>query len=259
MFTLVSLIVALYSLMGLIQPVSLEEPHMSVKVDGEPFQVRTVDMLDTPQRLFFIRKVYGLLTLQIALAATIVVAMMRSTTLQVMVAPLIGCFNCLGLFSLIFCLILRKTPGWNLAFFLVFTITTGITTGHICSIVSKTKGENVVVRAFAATMVVLVTMTVYVMFSTTDFSFLGPFCFVGLDLLIWDCLIFACLGYKPSWWAWFGALVFTTYLIYDTNQIMRRYSTDEFVVAALELYLDVLNLFIEFLKIFADLSKDRRN
>lgn len=258
MFTLVTLFVSLYSLLGLIEPISMEQDRMAVKVDGEPLEVRTVDMIDTPARLFFIRKVYGLLTLQLGLAATIVVAMMRSTTLQVLLAPLQGCFQCTAMLSLILCLIVRKAAGWNLFFFLLFTISTGVTTGHLCVIVSKTKGENVVVRAFLATMVVLVSMTVFVMFSTTDFSFLGPFCYVGLNMLIWDCCIFAFLGYRPSWWSWFGALLFTAYLIYDTNQIMRRYSTDEYVIAAVDLYLDVLNLFVEFLKIFADMEKRLR-
>ena len=39
------------------------------------------------------------------------------------------------------------------------------------------------------------------------------------------------------------ALVFSGFIIYDTDNLIKRYSYDEYVAAAIELYLDIINLF----------------
>ncbi len=56
-------------------------------------------------------------------------------------------------------------------------------------------------------------------------------------------LIYACLG----------ALLFSIYLIYDTQLILGKgqysYSLDDAYLAAIQLYLDVINLFLNILRI----------
>ena len=41
----------------------------------------------------------------------------------------------------------------------------------------------------------------------------------------------------------FGAIVMCLFIIYDTNNIMKHFGVDDYVIAAIELYLDVVNLF----------------
>jgi FtsH-binding integral membrane protein len=54
-----------------------------------------------------------------------------------------------------------------------------------------------------------------------------------------------------------GAVVFlfSGFILYDTSNILRRYSTDQHVSATLALYLDVLNLFVALLSILG-LARD---
>ena len=40
-----------------------------------------------------------------------------------------------------------------------------------------------------------------------------------------------------------GAILFSLFIIYDTNKIMRYFGVDDYIIAAIELYLDVINLF----------------
>jgi protein lifeguard len=44
-----------------------------------------------------------------------------------------------------------------------------------------------------------------------------------------------------------AALVFSGFIIYDTDNLIKRYTYDEYVSAAIELYLDIINLFIAIL------------
>ena len=52
-----------------------------------------------------------------------------------------------------------------------------------------------------------------------------------------------------------GAVVFSLFIIYDTHMIMRRLSPEEYIFAAINLYLDIINLFLHILKM---LSRDQR-
>ena len=45
-----------------------------------------------------------------------------------------------------------------------------------------------------------------------------------------------------------GALLFAGYILFDTSQIMLHLGPDDYVVAAVDLYLDVINLFLYLLQ-----------
>lgn len=47
-----------------------------------------------------------------------------------------------------------------------------------------------------------------------------------------------------------GAIVFAGYVIYDTDNLIKRYSYDEYIWASVSLYLDIINLFLSLLNIF---------
>ena len=46
-----------------------------------------------------------------------------------------------------------------------------------------------------------------------------------------------------------GVFLFSGFILFDTSNILRRYGTDEYVMASLALYLDILNLFILLLQL----------
>ncbi|EMS68587.1 hypothetical protein TRIUR3_31749 [Triticum urartu] len=47
-----------------------------------------------------------------------------------------------------------------------------------------------------------------------------------------------------------AALIFSGYIVYDTGSIIKRYKYDEYVWAAVTLYLDIINLFLGLLTLF---------
>ena len=56
----------------------------------------------------------------------------------------------------------------------------------------------------------------------------------------------------------FGAFVFGAYIIYDTHAIMKHLSAEEYIVAVINLYLDIINLFIKVLKLLNKKKGSRR-
>ena len=45
------------------------------------------------------------------------------------------------------------------------------------------------------------------------------------------------------------------FIIFDTHMIMTRVSPEEYVIATIELYLDIINLFIQILRILSELNR----
>ena len=57
----------------------------------------------------------------------------------------------------------------------------------------------------------------------------------------------------------FGTLLFGVYLVYDTQIIMKKYgevyTVDDYIFASIQIYLDIINLFLVILSVFGNNKK----
>lgn len=53
-----------------------------------------------------------------------------------------------------------------------------------------------------------------------------------------------------------GAFLFGLFLIFDTQQMMTVLSPEEYILATINLYMDILNLFIYLLRILNELNRN---
>ena len=72
-------------------------------------------------------------------------------------------------------------------------------------------------------------------------------------------LLFSVFGYNPGLiWSVFGVLLFSAYLLFNTQMIMggdkkrHQFDEDSYILAAISLYIDILNIFIYLLKILRE-------
>ncbi|KAJ8915619.1 hypothetical protein NQ315_003403 [Exocentrus adspersus] len=201
-------------------------------------------------RLAFIRKVYGLLTMQIFL--TIIVASIC------MFAPPIKSFvqtndwmmmpTFLGSIALLLALhIKRKESPTNLILLAAFTIVQAYTIGVIVTFYS----QAVVLQALLLTFVVLGGLTLFTLQTKYDFSAMHSALFAGLCILIIGGFMQVFLQSTVFEIAigLGGALVFSLFIIFDTQLIMTTLSPEEYILATINLYMDIVNLFIYILRI----------
>ncbi|KAL7187375.1 hypothetical protein ACSBR1_037446 [Camellia fascicularis] len=110
-----------------------------------------------------------------------------------------------------------------------------------------------VLLAGILTSVVVVTLTQYIFWAAKkgyDFSFLGPFLITSLMVLIVFGLIqiFIPLGKLGSTiYGGIGAIIFSGFIVYDTDNLIKCFNYDEYIWAAVCLYLDIINLFLALL------------
>jgi len=94
-------------------------------------------------------------------------------------------------------------------------------------------------------------LTGYAFVSRRDFSAWGQFFFVGLIVLLVTSLLtmFFPVPGASMFLAGATVLIFSGLLIFDTWRIRNSYGPDDYAVAAVQIYLDVLNLFLAILRI----------
>lgn len=118
--------------------------------------------------------------------------------------------------------------------------------------------------AFVITCATFLCLTVFTIFSKIDFSFLGPLLCMGIFiLLVWSLILslaFTIGGYSGSWhlvFVIFGVILFVGFIVYDTYMIVTHLGVDDYVIAAIDLYLDVINLFLYLLQLLTLCSGGR--
>ena len=205
----------------------------------------------TTERLVFIKKVYSLLAMSMGTAA--IGAYLGSGPLLLLVAPNMMLFFILQIALIFFASFAARKPGLNMVALFSFTTVSGLTLGPLLYQV----GPSIAAEAFALTAITFAGLSMYVVYSKKDFSFMSGFLMTGLIVLVVGGLLnmfFIQSGMMHFVMSGASVLLFSGFILYDTSNILRYYGTDEYVSATLALYLDVLNLFIALLSILGIMS-----
>ena len=157
-------------------------------------------------------------------------------------------------FALLFGLYaVKDKPGINLAVLFGFTFVSGLTlTPLLSSVFHMPGGASIVAQAFLMTSVAFGGISMFAMTTKRDFSSMGKMLFIAVIILIVGSIsnIFIGSPILQLGIAMIGALVFSAFILYDTQQIIKGgFSTP--IEAAIALYLDFFNLFVSLLQILA--------
>ena len=218
-----------------------------------PRGVTPAASVTTTDRLVFIKKVYSLLAMSMGTAA--IGAYLGSGPLLLLVAPNMMLFFILQIGLIFFASFAARKPGLNMIALFSFTTVSGLTLGPLLYQV----GPSIAAEAFGLTAVTFAGLSMYVVYSKKDFSFMSGFLMTGLIVLIVGGLLnmfFIQSGMMHFVMSGASVLLFSGFILYDTSNILRYYGTDEYVSATLALYLDVLNLFIALLSILGIMGRE---
>jgi len=147
----------------------------------------------------------------------------------------------------------------NLILTLLFTFVEGIWIAPFLYMAEQ-GSPGIVGQAGILTLSTFGVLSLYAVLSKRDFSAWGSFFIVGLWVLIATSLLNMFVGSALGslWIAGGTVLVFSGLLVFDTWRIVRSgaYGPDDYVPAAVTIYLDLLNLFLGIITL---LSGRRRN
>ncbi|KAM9229447.1 protein lifeguard 4 [Dugong dugon] len=207
-------------------------------------------------RMDFLRKVYSILSLQVFLTTMTCTVFLYFESIRTFIheSPALILVFALGSLGLILALTLnRHKHPLNLYLLFGFTLLEALTV----AIVVTFYDVYIILQAFILTTAVFLGLTAYTLQSKRDFSKFGA----GLFAVLW---ILCLSGFLKLFFysetvelvlAAGGALLFCGFIIYDTHSLMHRLSPEEYILAAISLYLDIINLFLHLLRLLEAVNK----
>lgn len=157
---------------------------------------------------------------------------------------------------------MRESPT-NYIILAVFTIAKSVMVGFIC--IGYTQ-ESVLI-ALGITALVVISLTLFAVCTKSDFTGMGPYLFVLVMVLMGFSIMLAIASWAGAGgsaafstlrlvYAAAGALIFSCYIVFDTQLIVGgkhhayQFSVDDYAMAAINLYIDIIQLFLFLLQLF---------
>ena len=208
------------------------------------------------ERATLVRRTYGLVL--VSVLVTIVGASFGLSQPNLMAAvaqhPFIAFFA--SLVPLLMATRKKADFPFNIGLVLLFNFVMGVIISPALFIYGRTQ-PGLIGQAAVLTIGAFGILTIYAFVSRRDFSAWGSFLMVGLWVLIGTMLLnlFFHNQAVDLWLASVTVLLFSGLLVFDTWRLRNFYGPDEYVGAAVQIYLDLLNIFMAILRVLGN----RRN
>ncbi|XP_055330852.1 protein lifeguard 1-like [Paramacrobiotus metropolitanus] len=218
-------------------------------------------------RLGFIRKVYAILSIQLLISVGFIalfcyqkdVAEFSRANPGMMIGTMVVTF--VAVIVLACCEGVRRRAPWNFVILAVFTLCESWMLGSIASFYTA----NEVLLAVGIVAAITLALTLFAMQTKYDFTTMGGMLLVMLVVFVLFGIIAGIAGARGNnvlniVYASLGALLFGFYLVFDTQLMLggkHKYSIspEEYIFAALNLYLDIINMFIYILSIIGSANR----
>jgi FtsH-binding integral membrane protein len=226
-----------------------------------------IQSIQSSMRLGFIKKVYGILSVQLLITTLFSLISMTSTSfLKFQMNNLWLFYFCIAMTLVLPCVIvcfqgaMRQSP-YNYGILFSFTFAESYLVSVICGL----SNPKLVFMAAFMTMGMTIALTVYAMTTKTDFTLQGGMIFViGCAFAMFSLFalfssnnfvhILICVG---------GIIMFGIYLIYDTQLILGKHTLsfeiDDYILASFMLYVDIIQLFLYILEFLQRVSGNNNN
>jgi len=224
--------------------------------DSMPMADATVDTRGT--RVTFIRKVYTILVVQLFVTFVSCAFMtFNQSASNFVLGEMEGGLTLLnygiGFLTIIGLHFYKRSYPINYIILSIFTLSISYMVGTVTVAFHESGAGDLVLEAIGITAVVFIILTVYTLNSKHDFSFLGAGLGVGLLIMFLWGLAAIIFGLQTGFvYGLLGSLLFSSFIIYDTYMLAERHDPEDYVIAAVELYLDIINLFLYILQMLAE-------
>ena len=157
-------------------------------------------------------------------------------------------------------LVLPKTANSAAGLGVVFAITglLGFGLGPILNMyLSLANGPQIIATALGGTGVIFLGLSGYALTTRRDFSFLGGFLFVGLLVVFGAALLNIFFAVPALSLALSAAIVMlmSGFILFDTSRMVNG-GVDNYILATVQLYLNIFNLFVSLLHLLGFSSNE---
>ena len=224
---------------------------------------KTEEQIQQKIRIGFIRKVYGIILFQLLITTIVIYFATTSKIFQNFIAsnPALIYLSLVGALlteiPIICCKSAAQTVPLNYILLLGFTLCES----YIMACTTIAFEPLSVLICAGITLSIVLGLTLYAIFTKTDLTVCGG-TLVSLSIIM---IILSIIGifYTSLFYQTlinsFGVFLFSLYLIYDTQLVIGKnknfISTDNYIIGALMIYIDIATLFIKILLLFGKKKK----
>lgn len=183
-------------------------------------------------------------------------AMTQQRMMDAVIAHPIITFLCV-LAPMLLAQVARNSFPQNIALVFLFTFAEGLYIAPFIAIAERAS-PGIASQAGLLTFTAFGTLTMYAFLSRRDFSAWRSFLFVGVIVLLVTMVLVSFMRSTAgmTWIAGVGVLLFSGLLVFDTWRMRNVFGPDDYVLAAVSIYLDLLNMFLFILSL---LTGGRKN
>lgn len=153
----------------------------------------------------------------------------------------------------------RSYPD-NMILLILFTVFESFLVGTISSVYDT----DLVLRAVGITAVVVIAITIFACQTKYDFTGMATYLFVFMIVLLAVGILSSIVrtNFMNTMYAGLAVLMFSFYLIFDTQLMLGgkhlyAISPEDYIMAALNLYIDIIQLFLLILRLLGAYSDDK--
>ena len=235
---------------------------------GEEY--KPADFTDRKTRNGFIKKVFGILSVQLFITFMFTLATVLSSELQAgllkhwYVMIISAVISMIIIYVIIYTRLGRKVP-WNYILLFIFTVCQSVTVGYVTAITVRAseKGPMTVALAAGLTAAIVISLSLFAACTKKDFTKCGPFLMVCLVALMIGSICFyfffrrsmilnliICVA---------GVIIFGLYLIMDIQMVIgdkkRKIQKDDYIIGAMMLYIDIIQIFLYLLQLIGAVNR----
>ena len=202
------------------------------------------------ERATLVRRTYSLVFVSVLITvAGVMFTLSQPSLLQAVAAhPWISAIATFA--PLLLAMRARTSFPFNIGLVFMFALAEGVFISPLIYVYGQQQ-PGLITQAAMLTIGAFGVLTAYAFTSRRDFSALGQFFTVGLFVVIGGMLLNLFFKSPAADLALAGitVLVFSGLLVFDTWRIRNVYGPDDYVMATVQIYLDLLNLFLAILRI----------
>lgn len=208
-------------------------------------------------RLGFLRKVLGILAFQFVVTVVFCTALYMTPGVKgfLQQQPWIVLSSLFGSLVLLFAMFVHAHTV-PLNYFLLggWTLLQAITVGSVVTFYDV----EIVIQAVLLTAVVVVGLFFYTLQSKRDFQ-KHYAVITSLSLIFLVAMAMQMILMSPMvnfLMSVLGAALFSIYLVFDIDMIMHHYSEEDYIIACISIYMDIMGLFLRILEILNELNRN---
>ena len=217
-----------------------------------PRTIETISQDGILARNKVLRQTYILLAMNVLFSALCAYAGMLMN-----IGPINPLIAIVALVGLSIAIRANRTNGLGIVLLFALTGFLGLYIANVLNLFVAYGMGSVVVKALVGTGIIFFGLSAYVLFTGTNFTFLGAFLFTGLlvaSLAGLGAMFFNMTALSVAVSAAF-LVIFSGFVLYDTSRIIEGEETN-YISATLELFLDIFNIFVSLLNILSAFNRN---